>query len=273
MAIRHAVAALGLLAGAALAAAQEPKQAEATATDGALAAAAAAARGAAAANVVPGPFRAQLVVDNRFPPPKGRPTKGAALKDEDRDPKDRTGKMHCLVSENGLSPVVAVFVRSDLKGLDAGSGLGKLIKGADALIPRHRADKMAGFAMFLKLDGGPKLVTVKKPDGSEDKVEAPKEYPDTELVKREALVKEVADFAAAVGAQNVPFGLAPTTSPSVAAFGIGESTPVTVILYNRMRMVQRWELKTDELTDEKVREILNAAEQMVTGRKGAPVKD
>jgi hypothetical protein len=276
MAIRHAAVALGLLAAATLAAAQEPKSAPKgtteTAQDSALAAATAAVRGAGAANVVPGPFRAQLVVDNRFPP-KARTGKGVTPKDEDRDPKDRTGKMHCLVCENGLSPVVAVFVRSDLKGQDAGSGLGKLIKGTDALIPKYRGDKLAGFAMFLKLDAGPKVVTVKKSDGSEEKVEATKEYPDTELVKRESLVKEVGDFAAALGADNVPFGLTPTASPSITAFGIGEATPVTVIIYKGMRMVRRWELKTDELTDDKVREILNATEEMVTGVKKAPSKD
>ena len=71
----------------------------------------------------------------------------------------------------------------------------------------------------------------------------------------------------AFDAENVPLGLAPTTSPSIAAFGIGDTTPVTVIIYNRLRMVQRWELKTDELTDEKISEILNATEQMVSGVK------
>ncbi len=267
MTFRHVAVGLGLFTLAALAAAQEP----AKPADAAVSAAQAAARGAGEANVVPGAFRAQLVVDNRFPP-KVRGGKGAT-KDDDRDPRDRTGKIHCLVCENGLSPVVAIFVRSDLKGLTADTGLGKLIKGADGLIPKYRSDKLAGFAMFLKLDGGPKLVTVKKPDGSEDKVEAPKEYPDTEVKKREELVKQVADFATAVGADNIPFGLAPTASPSITAFGVGETTPVTVIIYKGLRMVQRWELKSDELTDAKIREILNSTEEMITGAKKPPVKD
>jgi hypothetical protein len=124
---------------------------------------------------------------------------------------------------------------------------------------------MAAFAMFLRLEGGPKLVTVKAPDGSEEKVEAAKEYPDDE--KRDVYAKEIADFAASVKADNVPFGLAPTTSPSITAFGIAETTPVTVIIYNRMRMAQRWELKLDELTDAKVAEILSATETMIAGPK------
>jgi hypothetical protein len=262
MTIRHAVAALGALAGAALAApAQEPAAPAAprSAHQTAVLAAAALARGATAANVVPGTFRAHLVVDKRFKPgkdPEGR---------EVRDPRNRTGNIHCLVCENGLSPVVAIFVRADLKGATADGGLGKLIKGTDALLPKYRADKLAAFVTYLKLDGGPKLVTVKGADGGDEKVEAAKEYPDDE--KRDAYAKEVSDYAAALAVENVPFGLAPTTAPSIAAFGIEEGTPVTVIIYNRLRMVRRWELKLDDITDEKVGEILAATEQMIVGKK------
>ncbi len=262
MTIRHAVMALGILAAVALAApARQPAPKEGpTPAAGALAAAAAVAKGATVANVVPGTFRAQLVVDNRFKVPVKNPDGS-----ETPDPRNRTGKIHCLVCENGLSPVVAVFVRADLKGVDANSGLGKLIKGTDTLIPKHRGDKLASFVMFLKLDGGPKLVTVKGPDGSEEKVEAAKEYPDDE--KRDVYAKEIGDFATAVAADNVPFGLAPTTSPSITAFGIVETTPVTVIIYKGFRMARRWELKMDELTPEKISEILNATEAMITGVK------
>jgi hypothetical protein len=42
---------------------------------------------------------------------------------------------------------------------------------------------------------------------------------------------------------------------------------VTVVIYNRLRVAQRWELKADELTDEKVSEVLNAIEAMVKGQK------
>jgi hypothetical protein len=274
MTIRHAIAVFGLLVGVALASrAEDPAPPARTPTDNVFAAGSAVVRGATTANVVPGAFRAQLVVDNRFPL-KTRPAKADAVKDEDRDPKDRTGKIHCLVCENGLSPVVAIFVRSDLKG-PAAANLSKLIKGVDALIPKYRSDKMAAFVMFLKLEGGFKEVRVKKPDGTEeaDPVKAPKEYPDAELEKREEAVKEINAFAAATGADNVPLGLAPITSPSIAAFGIGEKTPITIIIYNRLRMVQRWELKTDELTDEKIAEILTAAEEMVTGVKKKKEKE
>jgi hypothetical protein len=256
MTIRHAVAVFGVLSGLGLAApAQEPTPAPPL--KDALAAAAAVARGTTVANVVPAPFRAQLVVDNRFP---GK-AKGKDVKDEDRDPRDRTGKLHCLVCEYGLSPTVAIFVRGDVKDADPAKGLGKLIKSVDALVPKYRADKLGAFTMFLKLDAGPKLVKVKTADGGEKEEVADKEYPDDE--KRDVYAQEVSGIAAALAADNVPFGLTPTTSASIKAFGIGEATPVTVIVYNRMRMVQRWEFKLDEITDEKIGEILSATEQMI----------
>ncbi len=263
MSIRHAALALGVLTGAALslAPAQDvppPVPAAPTATESALAGAAAFARGASRANVVPQPFRAHLVVDNRYKA-KVKNIDGT----EGTDPRNRTGNIHCLVCENGLSPVVAVFVRADLKGLDATSGLAKLIKGTDTLIPKYRSDKLAAMAHFLKLEGGPKPVAL--PGGDPEKpVIAAKEYPDDE--NRDQYVTEINDFAKAVLADNVPFGLAPKISPSVSAFGIGD-VQVTVLIYNRLRMVERWELKLDELTNEKISEILTATEDMIRGKQ------
>ena len=254
MTIRHAVAVFGVLAGVGLAApAQEPTPKSAPAID-AIAAAAAFARGTTVANVVPATFRAQLVVDNRFKPGKGPDGTDAP------DPRNRTDKLHCLVCEYGLAPTVAIFVRADLADPKS-KALGKMIKDVDALVPKYRSDKLGAFAMFLKLEGGDKLVVVKAPDGSEEKVEAAKEYPDDE--KRDVYAQEIKAFAAGVNADNVPFGLAPTSSPSIRAFGIGDATPVTVIIYNRLRMVQRWDLKLDDINDDKTAEILAATEQMI----------
>lgn len=259
MSIRHAALALGLVASAALAGAQDVPPAAPTAAESALAGAAAFARGASRANVVPQPFRAHLVVDNRFKL-KVKGIDGT----EGPDPRNRTGNIHCLVCENGLSPVVAVFVRADLKGLDATSGLAKLIKGTDTLIPKYRSDKLAAFTHFLKLEGGPKPVAL--PGGDPEKpVIAAKEYPDDE--NRDQYVTEINDFAKAVLADNVPFGLAPKTSPSVSAFGLSPDVQVTVLVYSRLRMVERWELKLDELTNEKISEILTATEDMIRGKQ------
>lgn len=208
-------------------------------------------------NVVPSTFRSQLVVDDRFKDPITNPdgTKGP-------DPRNRTGKIHCLVCEHGLAPVVAVFVRAETTDPKVEPGLTKLLKGTDALLPKYRADKLAAFATFLALDGGPKLV--KLADGTEK--ETDKEYPDDE--KRDAKAKALKDYAAKTATPNIPFGLAGADSKALKEFAIGDE-PVTVVIYNRLRIVNRWALKADDLTDEKIDEILNATQGMITG---APAK-
>lgn len=259
MSIRVAAALAGLLISVGLTArAQEPKGGELEPTI--ISASRTVIRGGQNSNVVPSPLRAQLVVDNRFPP-KVKPPKD----DGDRDPRDRTGKMHCLVCEHGLSPVVAIFVRGDVSKVGATDGLSKLIKGADALIPKYRSDKLSAFVMFLKLDGGTKAVTVKGEDGSDTKVAIDLEYPHDEV--RDAKAAEVRTYAGVVNTENVPFGLLADKSAAIRAFAIDDMVPVTVIIYNRLRTVQRWELKSDELTDEKITEILAATEAMTRGKK------
>lgn len=204
-------------------------------------------------NVVPSTFRSQLVVDDRFKDPvtNADGTKGP-------DPRNRTGKIHCLVCENGLAPVVAVFVRADTADAKVEPGLTKLLKGTDALLPKYRADKLAAFAVFLALDGGQKLV--KLTDGTEK--EADKEYPDDE--KRDAKAKDVKDYAAKTATPGIPFGLAGGDSKALKDFAVGDEA-VTVVIYNRLRIVNRWALKADDLTDEKIGEILNATQAMITG--------
>src|SRR6478736_3128177 len=109
---------------------------------------------------VPATFRAFLVADGRFPPKVSPPVKA-----EDRDPRDRTRKMHDLVGENGLSPVVAVFVRSDPTDLP-GSGVVKLAQALDKKIPDYRGDKLSGFVQFLWLDAPEKAVALVEADGT-----------------------------------------------------------------------------------------------------------
>lgn len=270
MTIRHAVAALGVLVGAGLAApAQDPPEPSKVTVD-ALAAAGAAARGATLANVVPGGFRAHLVIDNRFlidnklPPFKCDAEKRDLTKvvpPVERDARDRTGKIHDLVGEYGLSPTVAIFVRADLKGADAGGGLGKLVASVNKQAIDRRGDKLSAFLMYLKVvDEERTLKSVKLKD--EREVTVDKEYPDDE--KRDKFADELCLFAQALGenAQRVPFGLAPVKSEAISRFAIGETTPVTVIIYNRLRMVQRWDLTVDQV-EGKVDEIREATDRMM----------
>jgi hypothetical protein len=213
------------------------------------------------ADVVPATFRAFLVSDGRFPPVN---EDGKTMP----DPRDRTGKIHCLVCEYGLAPVVAVFVRAEAKAIGAEKGVARLVKSLNAMIPKFRSDKLAGFVMFLNLDGGKKTIKIPGAEGGTDtSLTVDKEYPDD--VNRDAYAAAIRDLDKALNAPYVPFGLAATKSDAAAAWKIGEKDDVTVIIYHRMRVVGKpWSFaRLDDLTDARVDEILKAAEAAITGRK------
>lgn len=223
------------------------------------------------ADVIPSPFRMFMVTDDRFEPLKDAENKTLVGPDGKPvpNPKNRKDKIHCLVCENGLAPMVVAFVRANPKGLGADSGVGRLAKGLNALIPDYRGDKLGGFVAFLNLEGGTKVVTVKtkRPDGTEgeEKVEVDLEYPDTDYLKRDEAVNEVRKLAEALGVPNVPFGLAPSKSKALTAWGVKDAD-VTVFFYYRMRKVgPGWTFAKDaDLTQEKVDEILKTVKDTIT---------
>lgn len=264
MRTRIPFAAAGLVALAGLLPAQEPK---------------AEPKADIPADVIPSSFRMFLVTDFRFPPLKdieGKPILGPD-KEPLQDPKNRQGKIHCLVCENGLAPMVVAFVRSDPEMLGVDSGVGRLARGLNAMIPKYRADKLSGFVAFLRLEGGTKVVTVKtkRADGSEveDKVEVDLEYPDEDgltpesKLKRETYKEDVTRLEKGLAVPYVPFGLAANKSKALTAWGVGDDD-VTVYVYYRMRKVGTWKFPKDaDLTPEKVAEILKTIETTIVGKR------
>ena len=95
---------------------------------------------------VPSAFRSFVVTDDRFPP-KVTPVKAP----EDRDPRDRTDKMHCLVCEYGLNPAVLVFSRAT----PAEDGpAAKFAKQLDLILQTReaRANSFNAAVVFLTLE-------------------------------------------------------------------------------------------------------------------------
>ena len=209
-------------------------------------------------------FRAFLINDGRFPPVKegeeGREGVARSAKP------DR--KIHCLVWRIRLARrSCGLFVRLKAKSL-APTPAWPTDQTAERVIPKYRADKLAGFVMFLNLDGGKKSIKIPGAEGgTETTLTVDQEYPDDE--KRDGYVAQIRDLASAVNAPHVPFGLAANKSDAASAWKISDKDDVTVIVYYRMRIVgQPWRFaKPADLTDEKVAEILKSAEAAITGRK------
>ena len=213
--------------------------------------------------LVPAAFRAYMVVDERFAPQVA----GSKLP-EDRDPKDCTDRIHDLVCEHGLNPVIAVFVREDAKKLTPTSGVGKLATEMNKLmtLPDYRGAKLAGFAIFLKVEGPQKSVTIVNPDKSQTVVELDAEYPDDE--KRDQYALDIRDLASGFKAPNVVFGLAPAKSKAATAWAIADDDEVTVVIFNRIRVLNRWKFKADAgPTDDEIKQIIGTAEASVLGVK------
>jgi len=212
--------------------------------------------------VVPAPFRAFMVVDDRYPPKVA-----GSMNPDDRSPKDTTNKIHDLICEHGLNPVVGVFIGKDVK-LTPASGVGKLATEMNKLmtLPDYRGNKLATFIIFMKVVGPQKSVTVTNPDKSQTMVELDAEYPDDE--NRDVYAKEIGDLANGIKAPNVVFGLAPATSKAAAAWSIDAADEVTVVFFNRIRVVDRWKFKAEDgPTDAEIKTILTTVEASVLGPK------
>jgi len=199
--------------------------------------------------------------------------------------RNRQDKMHCLVCENGLAPVIAIFSKSVPK--DASDPLAKLLKELQKLIETNRGDRFASFVIFLRSEPGEKEVLAKDADGKENKLLLEKEFIDDDRTKevpgskpskfifdreteltavRGDTLANVTGFASAAETPEVPFGIAASTSKLAKAYGIPEDAEtLTVVLYNRLFVVKPWTFKAGELTDEKIQEIVTAAKDTIKG--------
>lgn len=190
---------------------------------------------------VPGTFRSFLVVDDRTPK---------------TDVRNRAGKMHCLVVENGLSPVTAVFTRTDPAKV-VGTPLEGLLKQLNDSVAKNRATNAAAFAVFLTLEKEYPLEDreVEAKDKDDNPIKAP---------IRPLLVKAVADLAGQLKLPNIPFGLASGAVEEkdkpgqLTAWGIKDEDETVVVVYHRMKVVKRWAFTaTKPPTDADVKDILD----------------
>ena len=189
---------------------------------------------------VPANFRSFMVVDDRYPPKVSPPKKA-----DDRDPRDRTFKMHDLVAERGLDPTAAVFTRAEPT---ADSAAGKLAKGLDPLVAKHRANRFGSFVIFLTLDKEYPADERRSPDGS---------------FLREVEQQKVQALASALKTPRVPFGLAARKSDAATAWGFGDGDETVVVVYDRMKVVNRWSFPQGQPpTDQQIAAILAEADKV-----------
>lgn len=178
---------------------------------------------------VPSAFRAFLVWDKRF---------------DAKDVRNRTDKPHCLVCENGLNPAVAVFAPAI--PTDQNDPVAALLKDIDQATVDRKAASFGASGTFLVLPAELQF------DAQRDKAVA-----DAKAMAEQAKLRAM------------PIGLAEKKSKATAAWKLdgNNAEAVTVVLYNHLRVVERWTFADGKPTDADRKAILAAIEKEVPVKK------
>ena len=189
-----------------------------------------------AADAIPSSFRAFVATDDRF---------------EKGSPRNRADKMHCLVVDNALNPVVAVFSRlPPMVGDDkptANPEVAKLASKLNELVTDKelKAVRFGAFVVFLTLG---------------------KEYHEDD--KRDAAAKQARDLSSQLKTLGVPFALAAGKSEAVTEWAIGDKDTLTVVFYREMKTLQKWTFTAEKpLGDDDVKAISAAVEKELRAKK------
>lgn len=129
---------------------------------------------------------------------------------------EHAGELHCLVCENGLSPVAMIFARQ------VSDPLVKLIAKIDAATAQNRGQAMGSFVVFLS-----------DKDGLADEL------------KQVAAKQQLKHTILCIDAPAGPDG-----------FNVAPAAEVTVVLYREHRVKANRAFAAGELTDQAVTQIL-----------------
>lgn len=209
----------------------------------------------ASTKMIPGPFRALVIVDNRFTEKEQE----NGFKEE----RNRKGHVHCSFSEHGLKPFVAVIARYVPDENDPLFNLLQTLDSPEGPAEKYRLQRMGLFAIFPIL---------------EDR------WLHDDSLAREARVGEVNKLGTDLNANRLVLSLSEATvrptgvgddkmpSPKLEKFGIDNDTQVTVIFSHNLKEIGRWDFTNDEpITNAAIEEILKSIdtelEPLTRGRR------
>src|SRR5262249_25048667 len=145
------------------------------------------------------------------------------------------GHFHCPISEHGLEPMVMIFH----KNVEFDAPLPDLLKKLDAAIEKNPDVRLGSFVVFLP-DDLPELV------GTND------ENDDTRL----KLEKKVEQAGADMKLKHVVLCL--DSKDDVEKYNLRDNDLVTILLYNKLKIVAKFALPKSEFTGAAVEKILAA---------------
>lgn len=176
-------------------------------------------------STTPSTYRSFVVVDQRT---------------DLKSPQNRTGKLHDLVGENSLNPVIAVFSNAMPTGGD--DPVSKLVKKLKEIQATHKADEFGTFVIFAVLD--------------------------TDYVidnKADTRAEELKAWAGTVQPGGVAVGLAKKADGKEGDAKNWVLSPdnTSIVFYNRHKVVKRWDVAPSGITDQLVNEVTAEADKLM----------
>jgi hypothetical protein len=188
---------------------------------------------------LPGPFRAYVVTGEE---PKASSEGLLPSERQNHGDYGRIGKYHDFVTRFGLDPAVAVISRQPPPAAD--QPLAKLIQALDQAVEKNKLARLHGWAVFLGL----------KDDYLKDE-------------SRLAQIKQIEAFSKALNLKHVPLALDLADSERTRAYSIAADTAVTVIIYNNLKIVGRWDFNDDKPLDDAALKTIQAEVTKLVGAK------
>jgi hypothetical protein len=152
------------------------------------------------------------------------------------------GKIHCPVTESGLNPVVAVFVRST----EATETVTKLVQQLDEAAVKNELARLGAFVVFLDND-------IKEDEREADKNKAAVDRVLKEDDEREKVAGALEDRFKELKQTSV---LHDWVGNVKSLFKLHDDAEVTVVVYNQNKVLSTHAFRRGELTDAGVKAVL-----------------
>jgi hypothetical protein len=153
------------------------------------------------------------------------------------------GKFHCIVCDHGLFPGALVFIR----GTEPTKEVLDLLKGLNSLAQNHKKARFAILAVFLDPDLSTSLTGDNKTDD-----------------RRQEIADKLRPIQKQEGYDHAIFAL--EAEKHLKEYKLGEKDAVTVVLFSKLKVVERFAF--EKLEDKDVKAVLEATQgKMFPGKK------
>lgn len=171
-------------------------------------------------------------------------------------------RFHCLVCEYGSAPVVMVFTKEPRPGEDG--VFSALIRRLEAAVEQNQESRLRAFAVVLSTDF--RSSATEEAGKEQEKIDREKILAETETRKK--LIERLQDRAS--GMKSVI--LACTVADGPKTYGLDPRAEVTVVFYQKLKVVKNYAYPAGKMTQEDVDAIIENVEKTLKESKKRPAK-